>query len=66
MCMSNRAAIFRQSDLTRALNGVRAAGLQPVRVVIDSAGTMEIILAGDGPDEKRGANPCDRLLRGVG
>ncbi|WP_092898633.1 hypothetical protein [Rhodobacter sp. 24-YEA-8] len=62
--MSNRAATFRQSDLTRALNGVRAAGLQAARIVIDSAGTMEIILRGDDQDDGRGANPCDRLLKG--
>ena len=64
MLMSNRASIFKQSDLTRSLNRVRAAGLQPARVVIDSAGTMEIILSGAGQGEGRAANPCDRLLGG--
>lgn len=62
--MSNRAALVKQSDITRMLNGIRAAGLQPGSVVIDHTGRIEITLRGEDQAGARGANPCDRLLRG--
>lgn len=63
--MSARPAAFKQADITRMPNGIRAAGLQPGAVMIDYAcGRVEITLRGEDQDEGRGANPCDRLLKG--
>lgn len=62
--MSNRAALVKPSDITRLLTGIRAAGFAPGSVVVDNTGRIEIIIRGDEQDGGRGANPCDRLLKG--
>lgn len=56
--MSYTRAVLKQSDLTRYLKGMRAAGFAEGRVVVKPDGTHEIIvgkvdetLAGPDPDE---------------
>lgn len=59
--MSRRPSTFRQSDLTRALKGLKAAGEQVARVEIDSAGRIVIITGRDGPDVRQ-ANELDAWM----
>ena len=55
--MTARAA-FKQSDVTRAIAGAKAAGLAVERVVVE-AGRIEIIIGGEGNTNRK--NPLDRL-----
>ncbi len=53
--MANRAAVIRQSDLTRYAKAMRAAGYSDWRVVVRPDGSHEIVAgkvdpAGAGPD----------------
>lgn len=41
--MARRPSTFRQRDITRALRGAKAAGIQIHRVEIDRAGTIVIV-----------------------
>jgi hypothetical protein len=52
---------FRQSDLTRALKAVRAAGLDIARVEIDVDGKL-IIVAKNGDDAPPQVNDLDSWL----
>ena len=56
-------ARFRQSDITRAMRGAKAAGFERVRIGIDAAGNIVIDAANDSglPPMDR-PNPLDRLL----
>jgi hypothetical protein len=56
--MTARAA-FKQADVTRAINGVKAAGLDVARVEIESG--RIVVLVGEAARERR--NPLDRLHR---
>lgn len=47
--MSRRACIFRQTDLTRAVKGARAAGIEIERVEINKDGRI-IVVAGKPPE----------------
>lgn len=58
--MANRAANVKQSDLTRYLKAVRAAGVEVAQIKIARDGSVVIIPIGAGVDT--GDNPCDRLL----
>ncbi len=58
--MSNRPAAFKQADLTRALKGVAAAGMQVARVIVRPDGGIEIIPAGV-PGASGGGNPWDEV-----
>jgi hypothetical protein len=62
--MARRPASFRQSDLTRAVRGVRAAGVEVSEVLINSVGAIEI-RTGKATDEKLedddNSNPWDTL-----
>lgn len=58
--MASRAARFTQSDLTKALKGARAGGMNPRRVEIDPSGKI-IICTSD--DQGSGTNPWDQVLR---
>lgn len=57
--MGNRPASFKQSDVTRIVKGVVAAGIVPGRVLVRPDGAVEIIpmgsqvlgLVGPDPDE---------------
>ena len=53
--MTSRAA-FKQDDLTRAIKGVRAAGLEATRIEIEGG---RIVIMFDGQVNER--NPLDRL-----
>lgn len=54
---------FKQSDITRAMRGAKAAGYGRVRVGIDVAGNIVIDAANDqAPLSDERANPLDRLL----
>lgn len=43
--MARRPATFRQSDVTRAIEGVKAAGESVGRVEVDSNGKIVVIIA---------------------
>jgi hypothetical protein len=49
---------FRQSDITRAIRGARAAGVDKVRVEITKDGKLVIIA--DGEPEPKEPNEWDR------
>jgi hypothetical protein len=58
--MASRAARFTQSDLTKAIKGARAGGINPRRIEIDPSGRI-IICTTD--DQHGGANPWDEVLQ---
>lgn len=54
-------ATFRQDDVSRAVKGVKAAGL-PVARVVFANGSFEVIVGDPEPDTDAPArNPLDRL-----
>ncbi len=55
--MTARAA-FRQDDLTRAIKGLRAAGVEAKRIEIEGG---RIVILFDGQDNANEPNPLDRL-----
>ena len=60
--MANSPARIKQAEVTRYAKGLRAAGIEDFRIVVDPAtGKYELIAgpAAKAPD----ANPCDRLLK---
>lgn len=59
--MANRPALLKQSELTRYLKAMKAAGNEGGRVEVKPDGT-HVIFTGDS-DPANGANPCDRLLK---
>jgi hypothetical protein len=59
--MANRAAALKQSDVTRYLKAVRAAGFSAARVLVRPDGTHEII-AGSAGEPAAGPDP-DELLK---
>jgi hypothetical protein len=59
--MSRGPLIFRQTDVTRAVKAVIAAGLEVARVEVDSEGRIVVIAGKPAPDEGRGANEWDRI-----
>jgi hypothetical protein len=52
--LSRRTATFRQTDLTRALRGARAAGVEIDRIEIDKDGRI-IVIAAKSTEENTGA-----------
>lgn len=58
--MANRAAPFKQADVTRALKGAKAAGMK-VRKVIATAHGVELEFD-DGTKPKRSENTFDEVL----
>lgn len=64
-CMSNSRAPVKQSEITRAVRGVLAAGIQVGKVVVGPDGRVEIFPVGAVPAGEDGSiNPCDVLLAG--
>ncbi len=63
--MSNSRAPVKQSEITRAVRGVLAAGIQVGKVVVGPDGRVEIFPVGAVPAGEDGStNPCDVLLAG--
>jgi hypothetical protein len=61
--MANAKAILKQSDLTRYLRAMRAAGVTG-RIEADPRTGKHIIVVGEGAiDSDTSPNPCDRLLK---
>jgi hypothetical protein len=61
--MSRGPYKFKQTDVTRAIRGAHAAGVQVARVVIDSDGRIVVELDdGTGPLATRSANPWDKMI----
>jgi hypothetical protein len=66
--MSRGPAKFRQADVTRAVRGMVAAGVDEarLRVRIDKAGTIDITVRGEsetaGTDAGAERNPWDEVL----
>ena len=58
--MTTRTARFKQSDVTRALRGAAAAGVQ-VRIEIDPRGTMHLVPIGNAPALPEG---IDKAIEG--
>jgi hypothetical protein len=56
--MSRGPCTFRQSDLTRAINAVKAAGESVARIEVDSAGKI-VIVTGKGDSVTSSSNPWD-------
>jgi hypothetical protein len=56
--MGRSPSTFRQTDITRALKAVHAAGGTAVRVLIDRTGKIEIVTATEG-ETGPPANPWD-------
>jgi len=56
--MGRSPSIFRQTDITRALKAVRAAGFNAVRVLIDKAGRIEITTTTQG--EPKETSPLEQ------
>jgi hypothetical protein len=60
--MSRRQAAFRQSDVTKAVRAVIAAGLRVIRVKIGADGRIEVMTS-DGQDlAKNEKNDWDKAL----
>jgi hypothetical protein len=60
--MSRAPSAFRQTDVTRAVRAVAAAGVDIARVEIDKAGTIRIITLKAEPNgQGREANEWDRV-----
>jgi hypothetical protein len=60
--MANHKALLKQSDLTRYLKAMRAAGVAG-RVEADPSTGKHIIVVGEGSPDDDSPNPCDRLLK---
>jgi hypothetical protein len=60
--MSRGPLRFKQSDVTRAVKGAIAAGLDVVRIEIDHAGRIVILTAGAGAEEQPAPDDLDREL----
>ncbi len=59
--MSRAPCTFRQSDLTRAVKAVRAAGENVARVEVDSTGKI-VIIVGKGEPATSSPNPWDEAV----
>jgi len=60
--MSRAAATFRQRDVTRALRGVAAAGMQAAQVEIDQTGKIVIQLG--NAERVEPSNALDKWMAG--
>jgi hypothetical protein len=60
--MGRSSSTFRQTDITRALKAVRAAGYNAVRVQIDKVGRIEIATAAENEPGGGSSNPWDEVL----
>jgi hypothetical protein len=56
-----RPSVFRQSDVTRTLRAVVAAGLRVACVTVSADGNIEVRTLGDGENPPSGGNEWDRV-----
>jgi hypothetical protein len=60
--MSRGPRTFKQTDVTRAVRAVVAAGVEVARVEVDKSGRIVVIAGKPGPNEaSQGGNEWDRL-----
>jgi len=61
--MTRRPSAFRQSDLTRAVRAVVAAGLRVARVKVSAQGDIEVVTDDERMQDSppQGGNEWDRL-----
>jgi hypothetical protein len=58
---SRRPSPFRQSDVTKTVKAVIAAGLRVVGVKVGNDGKIEVVTAGDGDNQPSGGNEWDKI-----
>jgi hypothetical protein len=61
--MSRGPQMFRQRDVTKAVKGAIAAGVEVLRVEVDKAGRIIVVTAKQGENQtpEREANEWDRI-----
>jgi hypothetical protein len=59
--MGRSPSTFRQTDITRALKAIRAAGYSAVRVLIDKAGRIEIATTTEGEAQGKPDEPVEKV-----
>jgi hypothetical protein len=60
--MSKRSLTFRQTDLMRAIKATVNAGIEVLRVEIDSSGKI-VVVAGKAQETTETDNPWDEVRR---
>jgi hypothetical protein len=58
--MARAPSIFRQSDITRAIRGALAAGVENVRVEIAKDGRLVVIITTIAPAQTKSENEWDQ------
>ena len=61
--MGNQKALFKQADVSRAVKGVRSAGLDVSEVKIDREGCMIIVIGKENDKSDANANSWDAVLK---
>jgi hypothetical protein len=59
--MGRRPCTFKQSDVTKAVRAVVAAGVEVARVEVDKDGRIVVVAGKPAPDESRGDSEWDRI-----
>ena len=60
--MPRSPSVFRQTDITKALKAVRAAGYSAARVLIGKNGQIEIVTAAEGETAAEPGSDLDSWL----
>jgi hypothetical protein len=61
--MSRRQAAFRQSDVTKAVRAVIAAGLRVAGVKVSAQGDIEVVTGSEAKQDEPASNEWDEGLR---
>jgi hypothetical protein len=59
--MSRRSCTFKQSDVTKAVKAVVAAGVEVARVEVDKNGRIVVVAGKPVPNEDREGSEWDRI-----
>jgi hypothetical protein len=59
--MGRRPCTFKQSDVTKAVRAVVAAGVEVARVEVDKDGRIVVVAGKPAPDEGRRDSEWDRI-----
>jgi hypothetical protein len=59
--MSRGPSTFKQSDVTKAVKAVVAAGVDVARVEVDKEGRIVVVAGKPVPEAGRGGNEWDRI-----